>query len=78
MSRFYIKKQAIRNIVNIASWIMMLFIVIGRLICGCHWFTDIVGGVIISLALLNIFNALLLLFEEKKQNNEDTKKRSKK
>ncbi len=78
MSRFYIKKQAIRNIINIASWIMMLFIVIGRLICGCHWFTDIVGGVIISLALLNIFNALLLLFEEKEQNNEDTKKRSKK
>ena len=57
ISRFYIKNQTLRNVINIASWIMMLFIVIGRMMCGCHWFTDIIGGVIISLALLNIFNA---------------------
>ena len=66
ISKFYMKNDTLRKIVNIGSWVLMLFIVIGRMICGCHWFTDIVGGVIISLALLNIFYMVLLKLEEKK------------
>ena len=65
ISKYYMKKDTIRKIVNIATWILMLFIVVGRMMCGCHWFTDIVGGVLISLALLNIFNTILLKLEEK-------------
>ncbi len=66
ISKFYMKNDTLRKIVNIGSWVLMLFIVVGRMICGCHWFTDIVGGVIISLALLNIFYMVLLKLEEKK------------
>jgi len=65
ISKYYMKKDTIRKIVNIATWILMLFIVVGRMMCGCHWFTDIIGGVLISLALLNIFNTILLKLEEK-------------
>ena len=66
MSKYYMKKDSIRKVVNIGTWLLMLFIVIGRMICGCHWFTDIIGGILISLALLNIFNTILLMLEEKK------------
>ena len=78
VSKYYIKNDILRKVVNISSVVLMLFIVIGRMICGCHWFTDIIGGVLISLALLNIFYAILLFIEEKEDTDEDNKKHSKK
>ena len=33
--------------------------VFGRLFCGCHWFTDILGGVLVSLAMLALFSAVI-------------------
>lgn len=44
------------------SWTIIFFIgfmVIGRLISGVHWFTDIIGGAIISAGLDLIFFSLL-------------------
>lgn len=44
------------NTVNIILILMIIFTVIGRLLSGMHWFTDIIGGVLISSFLLTTFN----------------------
>ena len=57
------KKQLIA--LDVISIVIMLVVVIGRLLSGMHWFTDIIGGILISLALVFIFHGVLKLIEKK-------------
>ena len=43
----------------------MILILVGRIISGVHWFTDIMGGTIISITLLYIFNTTLSYIQER-------------
>ena len=54
----YIKNEKLVLILKIVSLVIMAVTIIGRLICGVHWFTDIAGGVIISLFFINLFKDL--------------------
>jgi undecaprenyl-diphosphatase len=47
------------KILNIFLVVIMTFIIVGRLISGVHWFTDILGGIIISATLLAIFYSII-------------------
>lgn len=48
--------------VRIMSTVFSLFIVIGRLTAGGHWFTDIIGAVILSTGVYCLYKAMVLLF----------------
>lgn len=41
-----------------------LFMVIGRMIAGVHWLTDIIGSVILSTGLYMIYKAGVLLYDK--------------
>lgn len=49
------------KVVNIACIAILVLTVVGRLLSGVHWFSDILGGIIISAALLMTFYSLLNL-----------------
>ena len=51
-----------RRFVCVMSIIFSAFMVIGRLVAGVHWFTDIVGAVILSTGLYCLYKAMVLLF----------------
>lgn len=51
----------IKRIIAIAVIAFSVFMVIGRLISGVHWFTDIVGGVLLSAGLFQLYKAAVML-----------------
>ena len=53
--RAYMGKNKLCRILQIVLASFMGFMVIGRLISGVHWLTDIVGGVILSMALCMLY-----------------------
>lgn len=50
-----IKNKVVRNIVAITIIAFIAFMVIGRLISGVHWFTDIIGGSLLSAGLVILY-----------------------
>ena len=49
----------ISNIANILSTFIAFAVVLGRLISGVHWFTDILGGLLISSSLLMTYYSII-------------------
>lgn len=50
-----IKNRVLRKVVSIGISAFIAFMVIGRLLCGVHWFTDIVGGALLSVGLVKMY-----------------------
>lgn len=59
------KNKTIRTIVTILTIAFSVFMVLGRLISGVHWFTDILGSVLISIGLFYIYKGFVVLFNNK-------------
>ena len=51
------------KIINIMSFVIIVITITGRLVSGVHWFTDILGGILISSALLMTFNSAINLIK---------------
>lgn len=51
-----IKSLLLKRIVVILSIAFTVFMVVGRLISGVHWLTDIIGGALISIALVTMYH----------------------
>ena len=63
VSKKYFNKKYVKNI-NLTTVILMCLILLTRFISGVHWFSDILGGIIISFTLISYFQ---LAYYYKKQ-----------
>ena len=55
------ENEASKRVIGVVSAIFMLFMVVGRLICGVHWLTDIVGSVLLSVGLFWTYKGIVLM-----------------
>jgi len=61
----YIKNKKARLIGTITTLVVVACLFFGRILSGCHWITDIIGGTILMLCLLSLYLGLKKLFKEK-------------
>ena len=54
-----IKQPMFRKCVSIVITAFIAFMVIGRLISGVHWLTDIIGGILLSAGLVITYDSLI-------------------
>lgn len=59
-----IKNKTILRIVNALSMAVILVTVIGRLISGVHWFSDIIAGLLLSGALIMLYHSCVSLIKK--------------
>ena len=55
--RARIKNKVFSRCVMIAIAVFIVFMVIGRLVSGVHWITDIIGGALLSAGLVTMYDA---------------------
>ena len=53
-----LRNQALRRCVTFSMATFMVFMVIGRLVSGVHWLTDIVGGALLSAGLVMLYHSI--------------------
>ncbi len=63
-----IKNNKAKNIVNIFCGVFTGLMVMGRLVSGVHWLTDILGGALLSTALVMLYFSVNKLIDSKKSN----------
>ena len=56
-----IKNNVLKGCVSSAIIVFIVFMVIGRLVSGVHWFTDIIGGVLLSAGLVLLYRVIISL-----------------
>ena len=52
----------VKKVICILTIGFSIFMVVGRLVSGVHWFTDIVASVLLSMGLFSIYKASILLY----------------
>lgn len=55
-----IKNKALKRIITIITVMFTIFMVVGRLISGVHWLTDIIGSIFLSMGLFYIYKGTVL------------------
>lgn len=61
-----LKNVIVKRVIDIGGICFSTFMVLGRVISGVHWFTDIVGSIALSVGLFCIYKAVVFGVSKKK------------
>ena len=56
-----IRNKLLFKIITAAICAFIIFMVIGRLLSGVHWFSDIIGGILLSIGLVALYDFVVKL-----------------
>ena len=59
LRKYYMKNHKMVVFSEVAVWILASMLVISRILSGVHWITDIIGAILVSGALVYIYNGAL-------------------
>lgn len=65
LSEMLENRKALRLTIVVIGYALIAFTVAGRLLSGVHWFTDIVGAMLLSFALVMLFYSALDFIKDK-------------
>ena len=71
MAEDYIKQELTLKITQMSCVILGILVIIGRLFSGVHWFTDVLGGIFLGLALLLTFTGSVMQYRPVRQRVYD-------
>ena len=64
-----LKNSALRHCIKVLTVLFSVFMVVGRLLSGVHWLTDIVGAIFLSGGLFLLYKASVLRFCKERTAN---------
>ncbi|MBR7172444.1 MAG: phosphatase PAP2 family protein [Clostridia bacterium] len=67
--KLFAEKKKLVITLDALSIIIVAVTVIGRLLSGMHWLTDVIAGLLLSLALVFIYHGVLKLIETRKSKD---------
>lgn len=66
--KYFAEKRGLFIGAEVLSAIIIVATVVGRLLCGVHWLTDIIGGILLSAALVMLYYTVLKVLDAKLAN----------
>jgi len=54
-----LKNKVVRTVADILSILIIAITILGRLVSGVHWFTDMMGGLLLGSALVMLYYSVM-------------------
>ena len=63
----------LRRLLSALIWVFVAFMVIGRLVSGVHWLSDIIGGALLSTGLVMLYDTTVTFITMEEMKEKENK-----